>query len=205
MITHFFQSTYNNEMSSNIDEICAILLKKNCAILPSDTLYGIAALAYEKEAVEKVFEIKGRGFDKKLPIHYASIEQISQDVEITPTIEKLTKHFLPGALTIIAKKKPTSKLAFLEETVGFRIPKHQDLLAIIRKINQPITMPSANKHGIPPHMHFKLIQEELQIPGLENDATVNGVQSTIVDVTSGTLRLIRTGAVPFHEIAQIMG
>ncbi len=188
---------------NDINRICSKLSNSEIVILPSDTLYGIAANAYDKIAVEKVFAIKQRPDTKKLPIHYSSLEQASKDIIINDVIKKLAKKFMPGALTIIANQKSDSKL-LIDGTVGFRIPKHNTLLEIIRKLNIPITMPSANIHNQAPLMEFAKIQEILKLDGIEDDSSICKIPSTIVDATGKNISLIREGAISFHEIQLVL-
>lgn len=187
--------------NNDIDAICEILQNSGIAILPSDTLYGIAANAYDEEAIKKVFEIKGRSFDKKLPVHYHSLESMEKDVELNDAARILIQKFTPGMLTIVAKKKADSTLQFTAETVAVRIPGHPTLLEIIKQVG-PITMPSANKSGIEPKLKLADIQKDLNIPGLEDDSSIKGTASTIFDTINN--KIIREGAISKDQINQAL-
>lgn|GEM_PF-5962430 len=149
----------DKKIQEKISKILEKLRQNQCVILPSDTLYGLASRAYSKEAVSRVFALKNRPLDKKLPIHYSSLEMLESDVKICPTLAKLAENFWPGALTIVAKKQQNSKLQYLDETVGIRIPNHPVLLAIIAELGEPLTMPSANKHQQNPELEFEKVQK----------------------------------------------
>lgn len=190
---------------THIHSLCQKLKNDECLILPSDTIYGLASLAYSAKAIENVFKIKERAIDKKLPIHYANLEMLSIDVEITPVLEKLASKFWPGALTIIATKKSNSKLQYLEETVGIRIPNHPLLLEIIATLQEPITMSSANKNGVEPENTFAKIQQALAngsilLDGIEDDKNITKIPSTIIDISKNKLEFIRIGAISEDEI-----
>lgn len=195
-------SHYNKRM---IDNIVTALRDSQVVILPSDTLYGLAANAYDEVAVAKVFAIKQRSENKKLPVHYFSLQQAANDIEITPTIEKLVAKFMPGALTIVAGKKAESQLRFVNDTVAFRIPNHKTLLKIIEKLGAPITMPSANISDMPPSLYFQEIKEEFEgLGGIEDDEGICQIPSTIVDVTSQQVVLVRQGAIAFFDILKCL-
>lgn len=192
-----------NFEKNEIEKIAHYLNKLNILIMPSDTLYGIAAVAYDEYAVKKVFEIKERGVEKKLPIHYHSLEQMENDIEITPIIETLVNKFMPGALTIIAKKKETSQLKFINNTVAVRIPNHHVLLAILKNLNKPLTMPSANKHNAQPALTLHEIQKTIPIPGVEDDINIKNQPSTIFDAIDN--KIIRCGIIDSQKILSSLG
>jgi len=167
------------------------LLNEEIVILPTDTLYGIAANAYVARAVFKVFAIKERDITKQLPVMYASLKQAQQDIVSTPLLEKLAANFWPGNLTIIVKKKETSRLQFVAETVAIRIPNNQSVLKLINILGSPITMPSANKNGVAPCCEFKKVRKALHINGMKDDKHIANQPSTIIDITSDEIKVIR--------------
>jgi len=174
-------------MNKEINAIFNLLNQSQVAILPSDTLYGLASNAYDEKAVELAYKIKNQAISKKMPIHYYCLEQAANDIIITPIIEALAEKFLPGGLTIVAQKKPDSKLKLIDDTVAFRIPNHETLRNIIKELNAPITMPSANRHGSQPRMKFSEIKQEFaehgyNLNGIEDDAHIANIASTIVEV-----------------------
>jgi L-threonylcarbamoyladenylate synthase len=183
-----------------IDEACDALLRGRCVILPSDTVYGIAALAYDAMAVQSVFNVKGRAEAKRLPVHYCSLRQVSEDVILDERICKLVNDFMPGKLTIIANAKSDTQLSWRPKDVAFRIPGHPIVLEIIRRINQPITGTSANKTGFPARSTFKEIAEELGLNGIEDDASISGIPSTIVDCRTSDVKIVRSGAIDLPNL-----
>ena len=191
-------------MNDTTSQIVKALKNSQVVILPSDTLYGPEANAYDAQAVSKVFAIKQRQIEKKLPIHYHSLEQMDNDIIITPLIEKLVQKFMPGGLTIIANKKSNSKLKFIENTVGFRIPNHKTLPEIIKQLGMPVTMPSANISNAPPSMRFAEIAQELNIKGIEDDASLCAIPSTIIDATTLEVKLVRHGKIAWNQILEAM-
>lgn len=172
----------------NVKTACEILLNGNCLILPSDTVYGLAAVAYNYEAVKKIFEIKRRDLTKPLPIHFHSIAQLANDAIITDEIMQLASQHWPGAVTIIMKKKMESRVQFVNETIAARIPNHKILLEILRTIDLPLVMTSANISGTVMKSKFCEISEELGIDGIEDDANLSGIPSKIIDCYGCKLR-----------------
>lgn len=191
-------------LEDKIKSVCSQLLSGDVAILPTDTLYGLAANAYDEQAVDRVFAIKERPFDKQLPIHYHSLEHMEADVVINETLIKLANKFLPGPLTLVVLKKPESKLAYVGESIAVRTPNNKILLEILRTINKPLTMPSANKNGHIPKATFQEISQELLLNGIADDANVTQVASTIIDITGQKPICLRQGVITMDQINQAL-
>jgi L-threonylcarbamoyladenylate synthase len=170
------------------------LRSDECLILPSDTIYGLAGRAYSSLVLSKVYEIKNRPLDKKLPVHYCSIDQLSIDFEIPDLLIELADKYWPGALSVILNKKPDSKLAIDSPNIAVRIPNHPFLLSIIEALNEPIIMTSANLSGQKPKNTFAEIAKELNLDGFCDDESVLGVESTIIDISTKEIKLVRSGA-----------
>jgi L-threonylcarbamoyladenylate synthase len=192
------------DLQKKIEYICQGLLSSNVFILPTDTLYGLAANAYDKKAVNNVFAIKERPYDKQLPIHYHSIAQMEKDIFISENLIKLINQFMPGPLTLIALKRPESKLQLVNESVAVRIPNNKIMLEILKTINLPLTMPSANKHNKLPKQTFAQIAQELMLDGIADDANVFQVPSTIIDITKEKPIFIREGVIKKEEIEKAL-
>ena len=115
---------------------------------PTETVYGLGAKATDPEAVQRIYEVKGRPATSPLIVHVASVEMALEVVSGWPeTAEKLAARFWPGPLTLVLPKAanvPDLVTAGLP-TVGVRIPAHPMALALIRKARQPLAAPSANR------------------------------------------------------------
>lgn len=173
-----------------------LLLNKEVVILPSDTLYGFAALAYDDMAIKKIFHLKKRDFRKQLPVHYSSIEQVFNDCVISEKALSLMNKFWPGALTIVLPKKSSSQLACVNYSVAVRIPNCSIVLEIIKKINQPLVLPSANLSNSENVYQFHHIQEMFpNIPGVYGDEFLCKAPSTIVSCVNDEVEILRQGAV----------
>ena len=206
---HFFNwknSINENELNTTINAI-----KENELILmPTETVYGIAANAYSDEACKKIFEAKGRESDNPLIIHVSDKEMLYKIVEKPNEIEeKLINAFMPGPFTLILKKKDViSNVACKLPTVGIRMPSNKIANEIIRKSNIPLAAPSANISGKPSGTKIEDIINELEdkidviIDGGECDI---GIESTVVKVIDGIPTILRPGFITEEDIKEVSG
>ena len=137
------------------DQISAaadILRQGGLVGIPTETVYGLGANALDAEAVNKIFEAKGRPQDNPLIIHIPGPQWLPRYCEdVPPLAYTLARKFWPGPLTMILKRKPIvpdTTTAGLD-TVGVRCPDHQVTLSIIREAGVPVAAPSANTSGRP--------------------------------------------------------
>ena len=111
-------------------------------------MYGLAGNAYSKKALKKIFLLKKRPKKNPLILHYFNFKRASNDVVLNKDFYKLYKKFCPGPLTFVLKKKRTSKIHSLAaanlDTVAVRFPSHKIVRSILRNLNFPLAMPSAN-------------------------------------------------------------
>ena len=177
------------------------LNKKNVVGLPTETVYGLGGNAYSKLSARKIFQLKGRPRSNPLIIHYYSLKNVTGDVYLNKNFIKLYKKFCPGPITFILKKKIGSKihpfsLAKLK-TVAVRFPKHKVIRTLLKEINFPLAMPSANKSKSISPVSAKDVYEEFKkkIP-LIIDGGVSrvGIESTVIDLTTYP-RILRPGRI----------
>ena len=183
----------------DVKKAVGILKNNDCLILPCDTLYGLGGRAYSFEAVQKAYDIKKRPKEKKLPVHYYSLEQIEKDFILCEKAKILAEKFWPGALTIILNKKSDSKIAIDSYDVAIRIPNNKIILQLLKELGEPLFMPSANFSGEVPKKTFKEISESLGISGIEDDLNIAHFPSTIIDLKDG-LKIIREGVISSKDI-----
>lgn len=119
--------------------------------IPTDTVYGLGADAFNADAVEKLYHIKGRPEEKPIPLVLGSIDDIDKVAQNIPDFfYHLTKKYWPGGLTIIVESKNLlSQLTAGGDTVGLRIPNHILLLKILNEFGGPMAITSANLSGKP--------------------------------------------------------
>ena len=124
------------------------LKQGNLVGLPTETVYGLAGNAYSNHAVKKIFKLKKRPKRNPLIVLYCNLNDAQRDVLLNKNFFKLYKKFCPGPLTFVLKKAVNSKLNPLVtanlNTVAIRFPKHKATKLILKSINFPLAMPSAN-------------------------------------------------------------
>ena len=187
-----------------MDKIEKTLVAGGAVVLPTETVYGLFAQALNEEAVERVYELKRRPRDKALNLNVASLEEIYAFSKNQPTyLDQLYQAFLPGPLTIIlqANDQVPTWINSGMDTVGFRIPKHLVTLDLIRKYG-PLIGPSANLSGKASGTSFQQIMMDFQeeISGVEDDASLTGQDSTILDLSGEKALILRQGAITREDI-----
>lgn len=195
------------ESDEGVEEAVEILKKGGLVIYPTDTLYGLGCNALDELALKSVFAVKKRPTSNPLSIAVSDVEMMKEYAELPEAAEKLADAFLPGALTIVLKKKnlPDILTGGLAK-VGIRIPNSDIALKLTELLGAPITATSANISGNSPPVS---VEEAIsQIP--EADVILNRgplrerVPSTIVDL-SGKPKILREGAIKKAELETVIG
>ncbi len=178
---------------------------------PTDTLYALGALASDVEAVNRLFEAKKRPFDRPLPLLLASERDVDEIVEsVPPAARRLMELLWPGALTVVFRRGRGYRSRALGEagTVALRVPAHPVALELIRRAGGAVTGTSANvSDGPSPRDAGEVRRQVGGVVDFVVDAgpTPGGLESTIVDLSRGTPRLLREGAVSRAAIEEIVG
>lgn len=180
--------------------------------IPTETVYGLAADAYNEHAVENIYTIKGRPSFNPLICHVTGHDMAARYVEVSPTAEKLMAMFWPGPLTIVCSAKPNTLVSRAVsadlETLAVRCPQHDITREIIRALDRPIAAPSANPSGklSPTTANSVLTGLEgkisLIIDGGQTDV---GIESTIVAVNGEIITLLRPGSISVDTISETTG
>ena len=187
-----------------------LLSEGGVAAIPTDTLYGLAADAFNAAAIERVFAIKERPVGLALPVLLADLEQLASVArELPEAVHALAYSYWPGPLTLVLRRAETlpMRLTAGGDTVAVRVPAHPVPLELARRLGRPITGTSANISGA--QNPVTLNELRCQVGG-RVDCVVcvgplpAGTASTIVDLTSDAPKLIREGAIPFAEIAALL-
>ncbi len=134
---------------NQIEKAVEILKKGGLIAYPTDTIYGLGVDIFNQTAVEKVFALKGRDFNKPLSIAVANFEMIERIAEISKNQRAILKQLLPGPITVLLKKKKevSNLITANSELVGIRFPDNQWAIKIIKMAKFPITATSANLSG----------------------------------------------------------
>ncbi|MCI5837609.1 MAG: threonylcarbamoyl-AMP synthase [Christensenellaceae bacterium] len=192
--------------------IAADIIKSDGLVaFPTETVYGLGALATSGKAVKSVYEAKGRPSDNPLIVHVHKDYDISELVyDDFPYVEKLRKAFLPGPLTLVYRSKGmvASEVSCGLDSLAIRIPSDENAQAFLRACDVPVAAPSANvsKHISP--VTAEHVYEDLngKIPLiLDGGRCSGGIESTVLDVTTETPLILRSGLVTSEMIKKVVG
>ena len=188
-----------------------LLEKGELVALPTETVYGLAADAFNPIAVAKIFEAKERPRFDPLIVHLPDREWLDRAAKVhgegRQLIEKLTDRFWPGPLTIVLPKReivPDIVTAGLD-TVAVRISSHPVFAQIIGAFGRPLAAPSANRFGRVSPTTAQHVRDELdgRIPLIVDDGpTAHGIESTIVAVRDGKIHILRQGPVTTEQMSE---
>lgn len=190
-----------NPKEDYIREAADILSNGELIIMPTETVYVIAANMLNKKTIDRLYEIKKRPKDRPFPLHIGEkqrLEEFASDIPVS--CYKLIEKFWPGPLTIILKSKNNSN-------IGIRLPDNEIAQRIIRTANVPVVCPSANLSGRPAPVNFEEAIRELN--GLVDFAidagsTELGLESSIVDLTVQPPEILRIGAIKKEDIEETL-
>ncbi|MGQ7441397.1 L-threonylcarbamoyladenylate synthase [Streptococcus suis] len=187
-----------------MDKLQTILENGGAVILPTETVYGLFAQALNEDAVNRVYQLKQRPRDKAMNLNVSNLNDIYFFSQNTPFfLEKLYNRFMPGPLTIILKANDNVPFWVNSglDTVGFRLPNHEQTLRLISETG-PLIGPSANISGQESGKKFSDIQAQFSVdlPGIEDDQALTGIDSTILDLSGQKARILRQGAISREEI-----
>ena len=194
------------------------LLEGNLVAFPTKTVYGLGADALNKQAVARVYEVKGRPTDHPLIVHLHSMRVMGQWVDDVPEYAiALARDFWPGPMTLIFKRSSLAQdfITGGQGTVGIRIPDHTVALALLEAFHnlggRGVAAPSANRFGHVSPTTAKAVSEELAQYLKPEDQIMDGgpcsvgVESTIIDCTGQLPRILRPGAITEEMIKESTG
>lgn len=196
------------KISTDIEEAISLLQAGELVALPTETVYGLAANAFNADAVLKIFAAKNRPHFNPLILHVGNIEQLKNLVEDFPAIAKeILEKYSPGPVTLLLKKKPivSDLVTAGSEFVAVRIPNHPLTLGLLNRIDFPLAAPSANPFGyVSPtkasHVEQQLGDKlELILDGGECQV---GIESTILGFDAGKIIIHRLGNITPEQLMQ---
>ena len=193
------------------DAAAKILKNGGLVAIPTETVYGLAANAFDAKACENIFIAKGRPGDNPLIVHISDMEMLNEVVSEIPEGAKiLAEKYWPGPLTMIMKKSekvPDVTSANLP-TVAVRFPSHPVAREIIEKAGFPLAAPSANLSGSPSPTSFEHCVHDLmgRVEGIiDGGASSVGVESTIISLAGEKPVLLRPGYVTLEQLQEVLG
>ena len=192
--------------SASIELAISSLLQGEVVAIPTETVYGLAALYDNEKAIEKIYKIKKRPKDNPLIVHISSIEMIDLlAVDLPLSFSKITERFFPGPLTVLLNKHPAlSEIVCAgHATVAVRMPSHPLARELIHKVGKPLVAPSANLSGRPSPTNVFDVLEDLfgKIPYIvDGGPCALGIESTVLDLSQKKARIVRPGLIAKEEI-----
>ncbi|MFB9950381.1 L-threonylcarbamoyladenylate synthase [Rhizobium puerariae] len=194
-----------------LQRACAVLADGFPVAIPTETVYGLAADATNPAAITRIYETKGRPRFNPLICHMADLAMAERHATFDPVSRKLAETFWPGPLTLILPLKAEGGIHSLAtaglDTVGIRLPKGF-AAELIRAFGKPLAAPSANTSGRISPTSARHVAEDLGDKlklVIDGGAAPVGVESTIVRVEDGAIRLLRPGGVAAEEIEEATG
>lgn len=194
-----------------VSEACRVLQDGGLVALPTETVYGLGADATRDDAVAKIFEAKGRPTFNPLIVHVPDLAAAEQLAEFSDTARALAEAFWPGALTLVLPRRKDCPVSLLcsagLDSLAIRVPSHPAAQALLREAGLPIAAPSANRSGHVSPTRPRHVREDLgdDLPILAGDPPQIGLESTILGLADGSVRLLRPGGVALEEIEAICG
>jgi L-threonylcarbamoyladenylate synthase len=193
----------------------AVLQAGGLVAFPTETVYGLGALAESPAAVRAIFDAKGRPADHPVIVHVADASALDDwAIDIPPAARMLVSAFWPGPLTLVLKRSHRAHdlITGGQPTIGLRCPAHPWARALLAATGAAVAAPSANSFGRISPTTAQHVRNDLgQKPTGKIDLILDGgpcpvgIESTIVDLSAGTPRLLRPGAVTRAPLEQVLG
>lgn len=191
----------------DIDRIIKTLINGGLVAFPTDTVFGLACIV-DKEAIAKVYEAKGRSFDKPLPMMCDSLEMIQDVAFVSEKAKKIIASFVPGPLTLIFEKKDSVQdyVTMGKKTIGIRVPDDGFILDLIHMIGMPLLVTSANVSGEGSLLKWEDVLScmDHKIDAIVCEDARGESASTIIDVTGEDIKVLRQGPLSLEKIMEVL-
>ena len=197
--------------TEDIAEAAAILQRGGLVAIPTETVYGLAADAFNSQAVASIFAAKGRPQDNPLIVHISDLSQLADLAEtVPPAAMLLAERFWPGPLTMVLPRKASVSDTVTAglDSVAIRFPAHPVARAVIAAAQTPLAAPSANLSGSPSPTTAQHVMNDLAgrieavLDGGESDV---GLESTVLALTGEKPVLLRPGGVTYEQLTEVLG
>lgn len=203
-------------MKSNLEEInkaVAVLKRGGIVVYPTDTAYGLAVDATNAAALEKLYKMKGRDFNKPIHVIFPSVDWLNDHVKLNAKALKLMDKFMPGALTIVLPLKSedeTLKKIAGPDGLGLRYPDNKIALKLVSLFGKPITATSANISGLAETYSMVEARRHFVSSKIRPDFYLDGGRlekikpSTIIKLEKNTIKIIREGPISEMQIKKAL-
>ena len=185
-----------------------ILLSGGLVAFPTDTVYGVGALAFHEKAIESIYVAKDRPMERAIPVLIGDNDDLIKVAQEIPIFAmRLIDRFWPGPLTVLVPKKPTLPEAIsATSTVGVRVPDHDIARALLR-LAGPLAVTSANISGQLSPTTARQVREQLGgriAMIIDGGETPGGIPSTLVDCTGEEIQILREGPISKEELLRVV-
>lgn len=191
----------------DVEEVAEILTGGGLVAFPTETVYGIGCRFDRKESFDRLVKVKRRPADKPFTMMLGEVAKIGEYAYVTPKQQKLIEKFMPGEVTFIFKRKDTVPdfAALNGPTIGIRIPAHPGLLKLLRTVDIPLLVPSANRSGEKPCSSAEEVNRVFgdELDGVIAAPTGDAIPSTVVLLTGADPVVLRAGKVTREEIEKV--
>ena len=201
----------SDKKADDLSPAVAALKRGEVIVYPTETLYGLGVDALNLDAVEKVFQLKGRDPNNPVPVLVADREMLGALVDEIPALaEKLMTRFWPGPLTLVltARKDVAPALLNADGGIGVRISSQPIATEIVRALGRPLTATSANPSGLTP---ARTVQQAKHYFAGEIDIFIDAGEltsrtgSTVVEISANGVGIIREGEIGRSELQRAVG
>jgi L-threonylcarbamoyladenylate synthase len=213
-----FMSIISNCTTAALKDAATSLIIGNLVAFPTETVYGLGADATNKDAVARIYDVKGRPTDHPLIVHISSIELLDKWASDIPEYAiKLARSFWPGPMTLILPRTDLAKdfITSGQNNVGIRVPAHTVALSLLKEFEAQgglgVAAPSANRFGKVSPTCAGDVKEELFDYLKSDDLILDGgpssvgVESTIINCTNISPTILRPGAITYAMISDLLG
>jgi L-threonylcarbamoyladenylate synthase len=204
-----YPTASDDERETAIEAAAQAVQRGGLVVLPTDTVYGIGADAFDHAAVQALLDAKGRGREMPPPVLVSAATTLAAlATNVQSYVEALTEAFWPGPLTLVCEQQPslTWDLGETRGTVAVRMPDHEIALALLERTG-PLAVSSANLSGLPAATEAAaaegMLGDNVEVV-LDGGTSPGGEASTILDVRLSQPRLLRRGALSVAEINDVI-
>jgi L-threonylcarbamoyladenylate synthase len=208
-VTTIYSLNDPTQRSEGFAEAKEALSSGALVVMPTDTVYGVAADAFDAAGVRRLLRAKGRGRSMPTPVMIGSVDTMrALATSLSAETRALAAAVWPGAVTIICRQQPSLRwdIGDSRGTVALRVPAHDDAIDLLLD-NGPLAVSSANTTGMPPATTIEeargMLLETVDVY-LDAGPTPGPTASTIVDATGSSLRVVRVGVVSVDELRQLV-
>jgi L-threonylcarbamoyladenylate synthase len=200
----------SSRITKDVDRACEVLQRGGIVGMPTETVYGLAAIARNEEAVSRVYTVKGRPTSHPLIVHLSPHDDIKRWGQLNESAELLANALWPGPLTLLVPRTSLVPdwVTGARDTVALRIPAHDMAIDLLNAVGDAVVAPSANRFGqVSPTCAEHVVNDlgdavDLVLDG--GQCTI-GIESTIVECTNSNVQVLRPGKVSALDIAAITG